>query len=624
MGHKQVATVYVSGISLEMPIPCTAEETPVTWSVFHSLGQAVDALAVTLNTPNYTPMADFMDMPFNFQDPPAFTGAVYFGLAEESLEVTNQRLVADHLIPSTWVALERFRNLIDAGDLFLMVEAEGCWCNTLFQVLRDGDQSFLRAVGDANSVGCCQTLYVPEAGGFLDYGQHVIPAAWAEYYRNNPVFSDNSAGRVLEEDRCVTGLDGIGFFFREPPTGGNLMELYAATRKLEGKFVWPIRARFMQKLWSQIKYIMYCENHGGVIEESVIDHIVNEGGPSESIVWTETGCSPWIPDFIKTLRRETKLAYAPGCLVDGLVTWNEPVGDQKLPWNEITCAGLECEGNGPRIYCETISQLEVVIQEIGLRLNPYTIAADNGCCCDLVIKWESAYGQAGYCPSGNDTIGWSKGICLDYVCEEDVPEDFEFGDPPPPDCTWTHCSFTDEVYWVNPGGDGCPITHTGEPCAAYCNDGGIEYSVDQYPIAAAAPSWSHMWDLARALACARLAADETNAEIPDSGTLGFEEEFNSTLAEAFCSRWRVESVSQFLAGTPAFTASVYIQLLVDDVPIDSEIRSVELEWDAATQKMVGPWTTEPEVALTAPGDNYRYEIVIDDSEGPVKCPRDDH
>ena len=100
------------------------------------LAENIDALAVALNTPGYTPLLGITDAPFQFEDKVAATGQFYqFFSVSDSGMVAGRYLAADELGAAVYTFPEtNLGELIAHDELFFIMDQDDCLCKTLFKV----------------------------------------------------------------------------------------------------------------------------------------------------------------------------------------------------------------------------------------------------------------------------------------------------------------------------------------------------------------------------------------------------------------------------------------------------------------------------------------------------------
>jgi hypothetical protein len=464
-------------------MPCSPN-TPVKWSDVSAIAVRIDTLAVTLQTPGYEPLDDVLDMPFKFRDLEPFAGAICFAVTPGTTTVIDQYL-SDGVFSTTSYELDEVLVAMAAKDeLFLVVEEDGCWCKTLLKV----DDSFGNGVAkEADQVGCCQTLFIPQVDDLLNGGQYVIPYKKAARYAS---FGNPDEFQWASERACLDSVTEVGFRFSAPSPGFPLVN---CTREVSGKFTWPIKAAYMDKMVEKMEYILACANSGGAKADSL-----RTSDPEEEHV--PTGCEVTLCDLVRDRVERGVMDYQEkGCVSHGCINKTTSL-PTKYPWNEVTCGGEECdEDNGPKTYCRTIEDLEAILDaaEGGLRVYDPPTSRCWSCACGIGMECEQAVGSAESCLvyasetgiAGPALVGWC--IDGDLVVEEDEVMTFCNGEPlwgpgspcgsgPGGPCVEEGPVFgTEGVDWARLMGeadaafDGCPLVSGG--CEAYASMGSGNY-----------------------------------------------------------------------------------------------------------------------------------------------------
>jgi hypothetical protein len=290
------------------------------------------------------------------------------------------------------------------NELFLVVDADGCWCKTIFNI--DTNPGVPR-VKEVEELGCCQSLFVPQPGDSLDGSQDIIPSNYASAY----AAGGNPEEGVIWHIKPACSAEGVscGYKFLTPELGSPLTN---CTRQIvSGKFTWPMKASYMDKMIEKLKYILACANSGGAADEKL-----KTDDPEEPYI--AEGCEVTICDLVRDRVERGLMDYnTPGCVSEGCdeESSSEP---NPYPWNEVTCGGIECESKGPRYYCRTIEDLEAILDAAEEGLRPYEPPADicRPCTCSWTTECESVGGEAASCwvyvgVNGEALIGW------EYVTE---------------------------------------------------------------------------------------------------------------------------------------------------------------------------------------------------------------
>jgi hypothetical protein len=345
-------------------------ETPIKWSDVYAISSRIDALADALGTPAYSRLDETPDMPFKFPDLVDFSGAISFVMFPGTSTVIQQSLSAsvDSTVPS---ALDPVLVAMGSSDdLFLTVEEDGCWCNTLFKIDTSED---VPRVKEAEETGCCQSLFVPQPGDELDYGQNIIQAAFVETYVR--VGRQYAGPAWIEFPACVGARVSGGFQFDSKSQGAKLMD---CTREIKSsKFTWPMRKKYMDKMLEKLKYILTCKNNGGAKNDSI------RTGKLGDEQYVDEGCDVPICALVRDRVDRAIMNYStPGCVSQGCQFGLEP---SAYPWDVGTCGGSNCSQNGPRFYCRTLKDLESILDIAETGVMPFE-SGKTGCCCPVVAE----------------------------------------------------------------------------------------------------------------------------------------------------------------------------------------------------------------------------------------------
>lgn len=434
-----------------------APDQPITWDAIHGLATRVDALTRRLGYPGATYLMDRTDMPFSLPSTQDFSGAIRFAVLFGTDTVQTQHLTSGVTSLDKYELSPVLQGLADAGDLFLKVEADGCICSTLFKVESDASLSEVLGTG----LGCCQRLYVPQPGDRLDRGQHIVPAGHVERYTRHNTASWLGTDPWYIHQACEKGAPSCGFHFSWDKEGGggvgaDQYTLLDVTREISSaKFVWPMRAKYMDALWNKILEATNCFNNGGTTANPPCDCAMGLCHLMEGF-WT----------------------YFPGCM-------EEFCDSGKRPWETPTCGGSMCDGKGPKVYCTTLKDMDEVISRLG-RLKPYS-EDRNGCCypttsmlyessstlvqCEARCVFSAATGVYRVNSTWTAHYRRRKDDCEDDDCPESNP-----------DCCWEfdECEMS-SVYstgtelnceqWLNPPSPPCGISYSENGCEDFEGEG---------------------------------------------------------------------------------------------------------------------------------------------------------
>jgi hypothetical protein len=365
-----------------------APNTEIRWSDVYAIAQRIDALAVTLSTPSYEKLVDVTDMPFKFPDLVDFSGAIRFAVGPGNTTVTDQHLSDGVMLTAPHVLDSVLDEMGKNEDLFLVVEEDDCWCKTIFEI--DTNPGVPR-VKEVSELGCCQSMFVPQPGDLLNYGQHIIPAGYAGQYAVNGNPEEGALWQVRAA--CVSETVDSGYKFQTVEKESPLTD---CTREIEeAKFTWPMRKTYMDKMIEKLKFILECANSGGAKEDEI-----KTGNPDPEFEYVWEGCEVTICALVKDRVERGVMDYSTaGCVSQGCNSLSPPEEPTAYPWNSPTCGGQNCESNGPKFYCRTLEDLEAIltIAESGLRpYNPPTVVCGR-CTCSVSIEYEGRFGSAETC-----------------------------------------------------------------------------------------------------------------------------------------------------------------------------------------------------------------------------------
>lgn len=584
---------------------------PTEWSVVHALAAKVDALAVTLHTPGYSELLNMADKPFKFPSTiPIGTKSVCFRTNLGTASVIDQFLAIGLENPNAYqLPDETLETLALQDNLYVIVGADGCHCKSIYKISQANPWK-LEEITDQKMINCCQSIYVPQVGDELGYGQQFIPAGWMAYF----VARGYNQG-YTEREKCYAVEGGAGFYF-EPSGADEAGAIVGAARQLDDcVLTWPVRATWMDDIWDALLAILQCAANDGSTG-NVIDYVAADG----DIHYIDVGCHVSVSDIIMNLLHNGDIEADPGCLTQG-VDWDDTEPD--LPWEQLTCGGQSCDGNGPKFYCKTIDHMEAIIDFAAANIEPYS--GRGSCCCAPVVEWRSKQGSAAYCPYFTGE-GWATGGTATYECRlrsiEDPSVIVE-------SCEWIGQSFTQEVY-VDLYKSECPVTVLGEPCADYCWLEEWIVGGDIFP--AGPPDWSALSNLAKSSAKDR--TDWINGLGPEQGATYFMNppflgdaygrpdgyDAQATYVEA---QWRITLTPKknHHKAQPSIVVSVLVYLYYNNEPITVTTRQVRCNWDDNLGRYVSAWRACADVTLAGPDESFHYKVEVDlgSDATQVKC-----
>ncbi len=459
-----------------MSVSCSPGD-KITWKLVKQLADEIDQLAATKGTPGYAPLRSIADMPFDQPEVKKFKGAVLFYVSNPGAQVTSQYL--SNGLQSTVVASlpPSLKKMGEIDELFLVHEEDGCICTTIFAVDTTTGKPVLK---EANaSLGCCQTLFVPQVGDALDASQNLIPGAKAQHFSTNGAPND----QVWEIRGACRNEDALAAF-KFDIAGRDEAPMLLATRELEGYFTWPIKRRYMDAMIDKLKYILSCANSSGAERDKVRKETDD---PISGHAFVPEGCELTIC-ALATDRKLRGLISAsnPGCVYEDCerVDSIEPT----YPWDSPTCGGANCGTGGPKFYCQTLKDLSQIVAAAKNGLKRYSAGKQcRPCSCSFGLECEDHTGMAESCwpityfdgevvtlrgfieerdyLNGNldgegpetcvelDAVNWSEGSW--DSCNGMLSEDSACGtEPYEPD---THCQDDEDNSWVPAGSFSIPM-----------------------------------------------------------------------------------------------------------------------------------------------------------------------
>jgi hypothetical protein len=584
-----------------------APNTPVRWSDVYAISSRIDALAETLSTPSYTKLEDEPAMPFKFPSLVNFAGAIRFEVnLTPGVVLVAQQHLSDGIMQIGEHVLDAVLDAMGANnDLFLVVEEDDCWCKTIFKI---DTTSGVPRVKEVPQLGCCQSLFVPQPGDPLDYGQHVIPAGHVAHFAATGNPEEGTLWQLRHA--CVAETAGCGYKFQTTVAESPLTD---CTREiLSAKFTWPIRAAHFSKMIEKLQYILACANSGGAVEDAIQT-------PDPFNPYIGRGCEVHLCDLVRDRVERSLMNYTtPGCVSTGCSDLDvlEPT---IYPWDSPTCSGEECDGEGPKVYCRTLQDLEAIlaIAEVGLRpYNPPT-GVCRPCVCSWDLECEQRVGTAESCyvyagPGGEALIGY---------------RDETYFDPPP-------CVNFYQYAYIDGIVQSCNGTETNTPCGHVlvgseetCSEGDVvgNYTI---PIFGPLPSWSAVKSAAEAAydACALEpggcgAWAETYFALNNHGPI-----FGASSAWASKASMRIRfrmSGTWSCSGTQSSTRNVRYKRteVTEGVTTETEV-TVVASWSSGEQTYVTEWIEEaaPAFPTAIPGSNQvTYSLVSAENTCPEDC-----
>jgi hypothetical protein len=330
----------------------------VLWSDLYAIGKALDDLADTLSIPSfdYSKLADNNDTPFPLPSTVAATFGYRFFLdgSPADMSITDEYIVPTLGIDGTPYQMpnDTLVELAVDGYLYFMNTAEGCWCNTMFQVNQAGGTSpgsekwTLTPV--STPMGCCQTLPVADIGDLLDAAQFFIPAANIIAYKS--LLHSGPNPDWLRGPRCTGDGNNVDYKMVKNGTTPSLYNVKAATRQMAGYFTWPVKEDWLNWIVGNINSILdsCCGAVANKIKDPATGNFVMENCmPTFDMVRYTLGLN--YPEF----------PSQPGCVTD-------PAG-----WFNGCGAGSgSCPG--ALVYAATLTQLSQLITDLATQIKPYS------------------------------------------------------------------------------------------------------------------------------------------------------------------------------------------------------------------------------------------------------------
>lgn len=590
-------------------MPCSPSG-KVQWLHIHALSERIDALASTLRVPDYEPLRDSPDMPFKFDDLVDFSGAVRFQVSTGTTSVTDQHLTDGVTQLMAYTLDPVLRQMSEDNNLYLVIEEDDCWCKSIFKVDVGTGVPRLKNI---DVLGCCQSLEMPQPGDSLDVSQHVVPSTWAAYMASIGNQFTNSLWTV--KFACVSETVLSGFRFESNEYGAPLTD---CTRQVvEAKFTWPIRKSFMRELIDKLKFILECANSGGAKFNTVR---TSRADPSKTL---PEGCEVTLCRAILNLDYTGSIVSSkPGCLLTGCESESATL---IYPWNTPTCGGETCPGGGPKVYCQTLKDLEKIIDYVENSLRTRTETEKCvPCDCLIGIDAETYTGAAEWCVYEWAGIGWVTGFF-----EERLYESAEGG---------STCLERDELGFLDGIITSCAGAEEPEPCGLIlhstdttCQDNEeityipVTFNDFAPPFTTLSdPPWVSMQEAAEVCyegADMEVAGGLSFSALSSTGTSPVSPITQAAIAIRIGGRFRVRMVNTFsCSGMPEdiFTKINKTVITNSGTPVNSEI-AITLSWDAGENTMVSDWILVPAPAWPdAPGDSSETYTIPPDVV--LRCP----
>jgi len=407
----------------------------MSWPPVKVIIDGIDDLGASLNTPDYVELREDQRRPFKFDD--VQRGITFYqafdlaGLGDGT--ITKRYLSDDPYGDNPWEPSDIvLKNMAEDEDLFFVANPDGCICKTIFMVKKEGGNYTLSEISE---MGCCQSLFVPEVGDIVPDGQNIVPTRPLASYirRGNPI----EGQQRYDGGICKKNSHGVGYKFL---TSAKEAPLKTVARKFTGYLTWMARADYMATMWEKLDFILNCCRNGGSDSDTWWAEYLDPPGRRE------TECSPSLCEILKTLLHDGDISSSPGCLVEA--------GECVEPWEEPTCGGENCGGEGPKFYCETLNQMDEVIKKIESSVRPYEASGLVGCCCTPgSSSGEGADGQSTVCLAYRsdglteppNPACWVKKLEIETTCTWKEREDPD--DPDSPFSVSKSATVTDIFTW---------------------------------------------------------------------------------------------------------------------------------------------------------------------------------
>lgn len=584
-------------------MPCAPNE-QITWPLIKEVSERIDALAVSMETPGYTPLVDEVDMPFDQADKVPFNGAIRFAVTPGTITVTLQHLCAGLENRTAYALPDTLEEMGKVNDLYLVVTEDGCWCSTIFKVNTNPGVPQLEQIAE---MGCCQSLPVPLPGDLLDDSQHFISPSRASRYAEdgNPV--DDAVWQI--KPACVAETVDNGFRFAEALLESPFID---ATRELSGYFTWPERKRYMDKMIEKLNSILDCESSGGAKLDTIRKHPSTACGedPGDTVYIPE-GCPVTLCDLVNHCIITGTITFNPGCVRSGCVASYPSPGNPTMPWDTVTCGGQKCaQVDKPKFYCKTLTDLAAIldIAEDGLRPFDPPSQVCHACDCYFTVECYGKRAMVEHCWWADTETTTLRGYeDQRWYCDYDTGNHV---------CTESDFYDYVEGMWEFCGGvllesGGCSQVLRGGVSDTSCDDEDAGYPCGggTVPIIGGPLPWSTMQSRVNSLVttCAEESADPCAAfastffndplaePAPIFGLLsGFAEKQNLT-------RWRARLVGSYdCDGSPGpLVAKIKKTSVIDGVTTE-EILDITCNWDAGEMTFVSSWMDQAAPAWPTP------------------------
>ena len=376
------------------------EKEKVTWQMTRALAAITDITADSMSTPDYDKLLEDNTTPFPLTNV-LQSGSIYYYFNVTSTHgsggtypmVSSQYIGDASAVP---IKLdEPMKTMAGLGELFFVLDADGCLCKTIFKVepanMDKSSFKLVTLIWSDPGTGCCQTLDMPTDGSLLDRSQYIVPSGLAALYNLDFTLTPGRGYVNFEEKRCKSEpnlaagkLGGMEFKMKEIPRNrwNRNYTIHSIRRKISGTYVWAIRADWYQTVKERVDYILKFGNNEGAYADTVYKNGSDEFVPEH--------CPVSFEDLQWTMQKNDPGTQVPGCM-------SSP---GKYPWKVATCSGTSCwngsGAGGPKIYKASLEQFQQLVNDIPSQVYPYDPEEELGKCKPYVVASETVCDCEGY------------------------------------------------------------------------------------------------------------------------------------------------------------------------------------------------------------------------------------
>jgi hypothetical protein len=326
---------------------------PVKWDHLRTIMQRIKTAATTLGwADQYSSPLDEVHSPYSIPWPISMELYQTFEVDHDNT-VTAAYLTEEGESTDPWTPTNYVADAAEAGDLVLVADADGCWCKSMWLVVPGSNGGFTLKETSGSSMGCCQTLKVPNVGDVLDEEQ---------YWVTREVLESNPDERWHEADRCTSGPGGLLY------KGDAYHQLQTVQRKVSGNLTLIIRKAHFEQILTEVKQLAQTSGHLRPIFEigwsATCALYADICTGSELVPPTGATMEQWLFDLTNNMvgglaghSYDPALFEDPGCTA----SYNS-CGDAHVllrPWETPTCSADVC-GEGLKLYCNTMLWLYAV------------------------------------------------------------------------------------------------------------------------------------------------------------------------------------------------------------------------------------------------------------------------